>query len=173
VLRDGQRLELTLPLRRMLPEDDVVPPYLYGRGPDYVIAGGLIFEELTRPYLAAWGDWAHRAPPRLLIAVDRDALMPDAPHRFVLLSSVLPDTANLGYQNLRDVIVEKVNGRRIGSLDDLRQALAHPNGPYQVVELLPGQGARWVVIDVAEAKAAEARLREAYGVPRMDSAEAR
>ncbi len=171
VLRDGQRLELTLPLRRMLPDDDVVPPYVFGRGPEYVIAGGLVFQELTRPYLSVWGDWARRAPPRLLIAVDRDALAPDAPRRFVLLSTVLPDAANLGYQDLHDLIVEKVNDRRVGSLEDLRQALAQPSGPYHRIELLPGQGTRWIVIDAEEARASVARLRQAYGVERMDSAE--
>jgi len=171
VLRDGQRLELTLPLRRMLPEDDTVPPYVYGHGPEYVIAGGLVLQELTRSYLAVWGDWARRAPARLLIAVDRDALAPDAPHRFVLLSTVLPDVANLGYQDMHDLIVQKVNGRRIGSLADLRQALAQPSGPYHVIELLPGQGARWIAIDAEQAKASVARLRQAYGVERMDSAE--
>ena len=89
----------------------------------------------------------------------------------MLLSTVLPDAANLGYQDLHDLIVEKVNGRRVGSLDDLRQALAQPSGPYHVIELLPGQGARWIVIDAEEAKASVARLRQAYGVERMDSAE--
>jgi hypothetical protein len=171
VLRDGQRLELTLPLRRMLPDDDTVPPYLYGHGPEYVIAGGLVFQELTRPYLAIWGDWARRAPARLLIAVDRDAVAPDAPHRFVLLSTVLPDAANLGYQDLHDLIVVKVNGRPIGGLPDLRQALAQPSGPYHVIELLAGQGVRWIVIDAQEAQASVARLRKAYGVERMDSSE--
>ncbi len=169
VLRDGERRDLTLPLRRMLPEDDCVPPYVFGRGPDYVIAGGLVFQELTRPYLAAWGDWPRRAPPRLLIAVDRDALRPDAPPRFVLLSSVLPDPANLGYQDLRDAIVQRVNGRRIRSLADLRQAFAAPSGPYHVIELLPGQGVDRVVIDVREAEASVAGLRRAYGVLKMDS----
>jgi hypothetical protein len=171
VLRDGQQLELTLPLRRMLPDDDVVPPYVFGRGPEYSIVGGLVFQELTRPYLSVWGDWARRAPPRLLIAVDRDALAPDAPRRFVLLSTVLPDAANLGYQDLHDLIVEKVNDRRVGSLEDLRQALERPSGPYQRIELLPGQGTRWIVIDAEEARASVARLRQAYGVERMDSAE--
>jgi hypothetical protein len=170
VLRDGQRLELTLPLRRMLPEDDPVPPYVFGRGPEYVIAGGLVFQELTRPYLGAWGDWARRAPARLLIAIDRDALALDAPRRFVLLSTVLPDAANLGYQDLHDLIVEKVNDRRVGSLEDLRQALAQPSGPYHVIELLPGQGSRRIVIDTEEARASVARLQQAYGVERMDSA---
>ncbi len=170
VLRDGQRLELSLPLRAMRPEQDRVPPYLYGRGPDYVVEGGLVFQELTRPYLASWGgDWSRRAPPRLLVAVDREPDEASAePHRIVLLSSVLPDTANLGYQELRDLIVERVNGRPVASLGDLRQAFAAASG-FHVVEFLSGQGAVRIVIDAAEAKAAGERLRRAYGVERLDS----
>ena len=172
VLRKGERLELTLPLKRMLPQDDKVPPYQFGRGPEYVIAGGLVFQALTRPYLGAYGDWTRRAPPRLTVALDREGQESDPEWpRIVLLSSVLPDAANLGYQDLRDLIVAKVNGRRIGSLDHLREALAHPQGPFHVIELLPGQGARRLVVGVDEARAAAARLQRAYGVPSMDSAE--
>ncbi len=172
-LRNGQRLELTLPLRRMAPEQEKVPAYLYGHGPGYVIVGGLVFQELTRPYLAAYGDWARRAPPRLLVALDREGALPDPESpRIVVLASVLPDAANLGYQDLRDLIVQKVNGQRVGSLQQLRKALESPPGPYHVVELLPGQSARRVVIGVEEARAAVARLHQAYGVDRMDSAEA-
>jgi hypothetical protein len=173
VLRDGRRLDLSLPLRRMASDQDKVPPYVFGHGPDYVIAGGLVFEELTRPYLTAWGDWARRAPPRLLVALDREARepSPESP-RIVLLSSVLPDAANLGYQSLHDLIVEKVNGRNIGCLDDVRSALGRPEGGFHVIEFLPGQGERRIVLDVAEAREAVARLREAYGVEQMDSASA-
>lgn len=171
VLRAGHRLETTLPLVRMQPELDKVPPYVFGRGPDYVIAGGLVFQELTRPYLSAWGDWSHRAPPRLLVALDREARQPtpEAP-RIVLLSSVLPDAANLGYQDLHDLIVSKVNGRWIGSLDDLRAALASPEGRFHVVEFVPGQEEQRIVLDVGESRASVARLHAAYGVERMDSA---
>jgi hypothetical protein len=170
ILRDGQRLELQLPLRAMGPEQDRVPPYVYGRGPDYVIEGGLVFQELTRPYLASWGDWTRRAPPRLLVAIDRDEEADGAePNRIVLLSSVLPDTANLGYQELRDLIVERVNGRAVPTLAELRQAFAAPSAGFHVIELLPGQGAARIVIDAAEADAAGARLHEAYGVDRLDS----
>ncbi len=172
VLRDGQRLELTLPLRRMLPEQDKVPPYVFGRGPDYVIEGGIVFEELSRPYLGAWGDWARRAPPRLLIALDREGAEPDPRSpRLVLLSSVLPDAANLGYQDLHDLIVDKVNGRHVGSLDDLRKAFSDDPSGYDVIDLLPGQGTLRVVLSSEEAKAAASRIRDAYGVARMDSAE--
>ncbi len=170
VLRDGERLDLQLPLRAMRPEQDRVPPYVFGRGPDYVIVGGLVFEELTRPYLGAWGDWARRAPPRLLVAIDRE---PDdagaEPKRIVLLSSVLPDAANLGYQELRDLIVERVNGRAIFSLADLRQAFASPQRGFHVVEFLAGQGPARAVLDASEAQAAAVRLQQAYGVERLDS----
>jgi hypothetical protein len=170
VLRGGARHELSLTLRAMRPEQDRVPPYVYGRGPDYVIKGGLVFQELTRPYLGAWGDWTRRAPPRLLVAIDREADedRPE-PRRIVLLSSVLPDTANLGYQELRDLIVERVNGRAVSNLADLRQAFAAPASGFHVIELLSGQGASRLVLDAAEADAAGERLHRAYGVEKLDS----
>jgi hypothetical protein len=172
VLRDGRRLDVPLLLRRMLPEQEKVPPYEFGRGPGYVVVGGLVFQELTRSYLGAWGDWARRAPPRLLVALDREGAVADpAAPRIVLLSSVLPDAANLGFQDLRDLIVAKVNGRKVGSLDDVREAVRRPQGAFHVVELLPGQGAAHVVIAVDEARAAAARLHAAYGIERLDSAE--
>jgi S1-C subfamily serine protease len=77
---------------------------------------------------------------------------------------VLPDAANLGYQDLRDLIVTKVNGEAIGSLADLRRALASPKGGYHVVEFLPGQGPGRLVLDVAEAEASRERVRNLYGV---------
>jgi hypothetical protein len=171
VLRDGRRLDLQLTLRAMRPEEDRVPAYVFGHGPDYVVLGGLVFEELTRPYLGAWGDWARRAPPRLLVALDREPEEGGAePRRVVLLSSVLPDAANLGYQELRDLIVERVNGREVRCLADLREAFASPQGRFHVVDLLPGEPTARLVLDAVEAEAARARLRDAYGVEKLDSA---
>jgi hypothetical protein len=171
ILRDGERLSLQLTLRAMGPEQDRVPPYVFGRSPDYVVVGGLVFQELTRPYLGAWGDWARRAPPRLLVAIDREPEEAGAEgRRIVLLSSVLPDAANLGYQELRDLIVARVNGRPVSRLADLRQAFASPRGSFHVVEFAAGQGMARLVLDASEARAAAARLRQAYGVERLDSA---
>ena len=170
ILRDGKRLELQLSLRAMRPEQDRVPPYVYGRGPDYVIKGGLVFQELTRPYLASWGDWARRAPPRLLVAIDGDEeAAGDGQQRIVLLSSVLPDVANLGYQELRDQIVERVNGRPVPNLAALREAFGSASSGFHVIELVSGQAASRIVIDAAEAEAAGERLHRAYGVEQLDS----
>ncbi len=114
----------------MLPEEERVPPYVIGRGPDYAVVGGLVFQELTGPYLTAASDGGRRAMPRLLIAVDREGAAPDPVRpRLVVLTSVLPDAANLGFQDLRDLIVTSVNGVPLGSLDDLRRAAASPPAP--------------------------------------------
>jgi len=170
VLRGGKRLELQLQLRAMRPEQDIVPPYVYGRGPDYVIEGGLVFQELTRFYLASWGDWTRRAPPRLLVAIDRAEEKPGAEgQRIVLLASVLPDTANLGYQELHDLIVTRVNGREVRNLADVRQAFQKPSSGFHVIDCLAGQVAARIVIDAGEAAAAGERLRRAYGVDTLDS----
>jgi hypothetical protein len=164
ILRGGERRNVDIVLRRMPPEEDKVPPYLLGRGPDYVVAGGLVFQEMTVPYLGTWGDWARRAPTRLLVAYDREGAEPSAQApRLVLLSSVLPDPANLGYQDLRDLLVRTVNGVAIGSLSDLRRAFSAPSGGFHVIEFLPGQGPTRIVLDVLEAEAAAARIRALYG----------
>jgi hypothetical protein len=165
ILRDGQRQTVSLTLRRMLPDEDRVPPYVFGRGPDYAVVGGLVFQELSGPYMGTWGEGGRRAPPRLLIANDRDGMEPTPERpRIVLLTSVLPDSANLGYQDLRDVIVDKVNGLPIGSMDDLRRAFAKPQGPFHVVEFLAGQSPQRIVLDADEAAKAAERIRRAYGV---------
>jgi PDZ domain len=165
ILRNRERLSLKITLRRMLPEQEEIPPYVIGRGPDYAVVGGLVFQELTGPYLAAASDGGRRPAPRLLIAVDREGAVPDpARPRIVILTSVLPDAANLGFQDLRDLIVTTVNGKEIGSLEDLRHALALPVGGYHVVEFLPGQGPGRLVLDVAEAEASRERVRNLYGV---------
>jgi len=174
ILRDGERRTVATPLRRIQAEADKIPPYVYGRGPDYAVVGGLVFQELTVPYLTTFGDWQRRGPPRLLIAYEREAATPspESP-RIVLLSSVLPDAANLGYEGVRNLIVERVNGRRIGSMDDLREAFLSPEGRFHVVEFLPGLAPERLVLDVEQTRASEERVRAAYGVDQLDSESAR
>ena len=165
ILRKHERLSVSITLRRMLPEQEEVPPYVIGRGPDFAVVGGIVFQELTGPYLSAASDGGRRPAPRLLIAVDREGAVPDpARPRLVILTSVLPDAANLGFQDLRDLIVTTVNGTAVGSLADLRRAFASPQGGFHVVEFLPGQGPGRLVLDVAEAEASKERVRALYGV---------
>ena len=170
ILRGGERKTVAMTLTRMPTDADRVPAYVVGRGPDYAVLGGLVFQDLSGPYLSTWGDFNRRAPPRLLIANERDGLLPTPERpRIVLLTSVLPDAANLGYQDLRDLIVVRVNGQSVGQLEDVRAAFREPQGGFHVIEFVPGQGPARIVLDVAEARASEARVTAAYGVPDLRS----
>ena len=49
-------MKLDVTLERKSPDEHLIDPYMYDRGPKYVIMGGLIFQELTQAYLKSWGD---------------------------------------------------------------------------------------------------------------------
>ena len=53
----------------------------------------------------------------------------------VILNQVLPDDGNRGYQHVADMVVERVNGKRIFNMIDLVKALAHPDKGFEVIEL--------------------------------------
>ena len=168
ILRDGEMMQLELRRRRFAPEDYHIPSYSSDDPVDYEVFGGLVVQELALSYLQAWGsNWQERAPRRLLIEYAmhsvREADKP--PERIVFVSTVLPDQSNLGYQNLDNAIVTHANGRALKSLAGFREAIEHPSGGFHVIELLPGQGRRKVIFDVAEIDEANLRIAQRYGVP--------
>ena len=69
IIRDRKPMSLDIELVRKAPQDFLIDPYMFDRGPKYLIFGGLIFQELTLPYLESWGDeWPNRAPFKLVHA---------------------------------------------------------------------------------------------------------
>ena len=56
VIREGKEVVLTGELTRRKPDDSLVLPYLFDKGPRYVVMGGLLFQELSHPYLDAFGE---------------------------------------------------------------------------------------------------------------------
>ena len=160
VIRNHSRQTVAVLLRRSSAQDDRVPQNLVGEKPDYAIEGGLVFQHLSLPYLATF-QGARSAPPlRLAIAASLDGEWPTPEHpKVVVLTIVLPDPANLGYQELHDLIVERVNGVSVRNLADLRVAFTKPVGPNHVLEFLAGQGVRRIVLDAAEVEAAAQRVK--------------
>src|SRR5690606_34211182 len=69
VMRKGEVVDLTAKMERKNASDYLIDPYMFDRGPRFYIAGGLVFQELTLPYLKMFSDqWEQRAPLRLLHA---------------------------------------------------------------------------------------------------------
>lgn len=166
VLREGARVQLELELRRMAPEQDVVPRYTYDQAPEYLVVGGLVFQPLSNDYLRRWKSWWTNGPLRILVEMSRKQGGPEVEdERLILLSRVLPDPVNLGYHDVQAQLVSKVNGDVVRTMDELRAALAHPKKGFHVVELLAGQSAKRVVIDAAAAKEADPGIRKRYRLP--------
>ncbi|WP_395749372.1 PDZ domain-containing protein [Prosthecobacter sp.] len=137
VIRDGKETTLTGDLARRKPDDFLVLPYLFDKGPRYFLMGGLLFQELSHPYLDAFGeDQRGGAILRLSrIASHPDKFEEEGRKKLIFLSLVLPTPSTQGYDKLGGQVVNKVNGRVITTLDDLAEAFKNAKDGVHVVEL--------------------------------------
>ncbi len=136
VWRDGQEVVLGAVLERRPPTDFLVEPHLIDRATPYVICGGLVFQELTEPYLRAFGrNWSDDAPFRLLHAWRNPEYYEEQGWRkLVFLNAVIPTPAVQGYERLSSLILTKANGREIRKIEDLVEAIDHPDNGLHTFE---------------------------------------
>jgi hypothetical protein len=164
IWRDGKLTNIVYRLPKYDYSVSLVRSATYDQDPEYLILGGLVFQPLTDSYLQSWGnDWRRRSPFRLNYyrndppAKDRPAL--------VLMSQVLPDAYNIGYQEQRCLVVDKVNGKPISKLAELREALDKPVNGFHVIELMQSDSLRRIVLAAGESeKDATGRILKRYGI---------
>lgn len=164
VWRDGAQLTLDYRLPKLDYSVKLLAEQTFDQAPEYLIAGGLVFQPLNIPLLRGFGDdWKRRAPFRLvhfageLPTPERSAL--------VALTSVLPDPYVLGYQDARLLVVDTVNGRKISRVADVQEAMRQPQDGFHVIEFLRGDNLRRIVLDAKEMDAATKRILERYRIP--------
>lgn len=128
VIRDGEPMSIDVELIRKLPENYLIDPYMFDRGPKYLIFGGLIFQELTLPYLQSWGDdWPTRSPFKLVHAnANPEPFEEEGREKLVFLSNVLKTPSTLGYESINSALITEVNGIFINNIRDLAKAIATP-----------------------------------------------
>ncbi len=69
ILREGKELEIQYTLPKADFSVELLPMFVFDKEPEYLVAGGLVFQPLHQPYLRGWGDdWRRRAPFRLVYA---------------------------------------------------------------------------------------------------------
>ncbi len=135
VLRDGEPLEITATLTREEEADRLVPNYRFEEAPNFLVKGGMVFQELSRPLLEAFGrEWRQRAPLNLLDAYENPERYEDDVRRIVFLSGTIPTNATIGYESLRNLIVRRVNGREILDIPSLIAAFDEHDGPLHSIE---------------------------------------
>lgn len=168
IQRDGKRKTIPVTVEPIDKAGIVSEPYFFDRQPRYYILGGLVFQELSRPYLQEWGGgWAKEAPQRLVYLDAFQGEMPDDHGKVVFLSQVLPTQDTLGYENLDHLVVNKVNGVEIKSLDDLAKAAASPKDGFHRIEFDQDPG--FIVLDAAEVENSKGELMRDYGLPALDN----
>jgi hypothetical protein len=163
--REGKVIEVSYQLPRFEYTNALVPWAAHDREPEYMIVGGLIFQPLTDAYLQSWGaDWKRNAPFRLYYYNEEEPTK-ERP-ALVLLSQVLPDAYNIGYQDLKYLVVDKVNGQPISRLTQLRDALQKPLDGYHVIEFTRGDNLHRLVLAAGDAeREATTRVLRQYSIP--------
>ncbi|MGB6223080.1 PDZ domain-containing protein [Haloferula sp.] len=120
LLRDGEAMEVTAELERRDRQNELVPGYTFGKAPHFLVKGGLIFQELTRPLLESFGEeWESRAPLNLLDVIENPDKYEERYDRVVFLAGVIATPATVGYEPLRNLIVTEVNGKPVRDMKSL------------------------------------------------------
>lgn len=159
VLRDGEEHELKVTLQPLQP---LVPVHQFDKLPSYFIFAGLVFVPLTQPYLHEYGeDWYNASPRRLCERALRE-LPRKAGEQLVILSQVLMDDINAGYERLAELQVKKLNGVEIHNLKHLSELVENCSEGSLRFDL---DDERVIVLDYETAKIATSRILKCHRIP--------
>lgn len=166
IVRQGQEMKIPVVLERRNVEAMSVPVYWVDKQPYFLIAGGLIFHELTRPFLQEWGgDWRNTAPQRLVYAdLFQDELRPNG-DKVVFLAGVLPSPATLGYEQFSGQVVASVDGEPVRSLQQLALKLLEPGPGILAIGL--DSDPRLLFVDKEVVRKIGPQLARHYGITQL------
>ncbi|MBA0688568.1 hypothetical protein Goari_006344 [Gossypium aridum] len=140
----------------------LVPVHQFDKLPSYYIFAGLVFVPLTQPYLHEYGeDWYNTSPRRLCERALRE-LPKRAGEQLVILSQVLMDDINAGYERLAELQVKKVNGFEIKNLKHLCQLVENCSRESLRIDL---DDDRVVALNYESARIATSRILERHRIP--------
>jgi len=167
--RDGKPLEIKATLAREEENARLVPNHLFDKAPNFLLKGGLVFQELSRPILEGFGeDWQSRAPLDLLDAYENPDKYEASVDRIIFLSGAIPTPATVGYERLRNLIVRKVNGKEIKNMKGLIAAFDdHSTGLHSIE--FSGENLT-VYLDEAVSTAVDSQLLQ-RGITRLSRAQ--
>lgn len=157
LLRDGQPLTVSLPLQ---PVVHLVPPKRYDYAPSFFIYGGLVFQSLSRDFLSTWSKWRYRAPPEL-VHYFFSGRRTEERQDIVVLSQILADSLNVGYEHLHSEAVVEVNGTPPRGLHHFVELVQQAAG---TVELRMSSGGI-IALDAAQVAEAHERILNRYRIP--------
>ena len=164
IWRDGKQQVINYQLPKAEYSDELVPSQSFDQVPQYVLAGGFVFVPLTANYLRNWGpDWRQHAPFRLSYYTQGKVTLERSER--VVLSQVLPDPVNLGYETLRNTVIDKINGINIRTIADVATALKSPQNGFDVFTFSPGEQMHEAVLDASALDDANTKIMARFHIP--------
>jgi hypothetical protein len=165
ILRNGLTHPITFPLKT----PPVRIPWFneFETLPRYVVFGGMVFQPLSREYLKARNAWRQYSDSRMLYYyyyLEQDILKPDR-KEIVMLSHVLSDQGNTYISDLSNMIVARINGMKIRSLDDLPTAFLNPIQGYHVIQVEDSE--RPIVVRADGMDVMNQRIAKKYNIPNL------
>ncbi len=157
ILREGKELDLDYQLSSV---NRLVPTRNYDVRPSYFIAGGLLFMPLSWNLLDSWGDW-NKAPDELVNLAKNGEITEDR-DQVVIISEVLADDVNMGYQEMVFSPVTAVNSQKVRNLKDLVAKIEAVNTGFIEIDL---ENRDKIVLDAEKAKKAMPGIIERYRIP--------
>lgn len=169
ILRAGEVKEIEAVLTREEEGTKLIPEQTFGRAPNFAIKGGLVFQELSRSLLEAFGKgWESRAPLNFLDALQNPEKYEDRMDRVIFLSGSIPTPATVGYESLHNLIVKKVNGKEVRNMKGLIAAFEENSEPLHAIEF--DEEDFKVFLDEALATTVDSQLLQ-RGINRLSRAE--
>lgn len=143
----------------------LVPAHFDNRPPPYVIVGGFVFTALSVPYLYASDAWESYVSDSIsyLLGKWHDSVE-EPTDQVVILSHVLAHPANLGYDTLGDLHLEKINGVKVKSLTHMKQLLDDSTDEFLRFEFAPSS--RIVVMERSKLETTTEQVCGEHSIPK-------
>ncbi|MDO8909150.1 MAG: serine protease [Pseudohongiella sp.] len=159
--RQGEIQDATLTAQRRQASYSLVRGEQFDALPEYYIYGGILFVPLNMNLIKRWGaDWTRTAPVNLLHA--RSQWSSPEKQEVVVALQVLAADVNLGYHDVRNWIVDSVNGVPVRDFYQFTRQLRDNKDPYVVFR---GETGYQVVVNHDQAVASEAAILSQYRIP--------
>ncbi len=166
IIRNKKQMNISFPLESLKRKKIMISQLVYDRAPEYLIYGGLVFQNLSEQYLKTWGThWAKKANKRLLFYYNRFLMHQKnkSQNKIIVLNKILPAEVNIGYQSKKYVILEKVNGIDVKDLNHLQNLLKKSMSQYIRLSFLGGYS---IILHRLETEQSLKTVLKKYNVPR-------
>ena len=157
IIRKGQKMTVEVVAK---PEKTLVARSGHDRWPVYFVYCGLVFQRLSMKYI----DQETPGFPHYERLVNNSKLMTKDWRQVVILSKVLSDEVNVGYEYLRLEQIKKINGRNVPDFTFFVEAVESTETPTIVLETCCGEQIILPSPTNPESAIANKRIMENYHV---------